>query len=106
MELEMTTHRAARAEGFSPHAQLIQMATGYWVSRMVYAAARLGLADHLAHGPRTAAELAGPTGTDEGALYRLMRTLASLGVLSEDASRRFALASLGEALKSGAPGSA
>jgi hypothetical protein len=35
-----------------------------------------------------------------------MRTLASLGVLTEDGQRRFALTPLGEALRSGAPGSA
>ena len=46
-----------------PHAQLIQMATAYWVSRAVYAAAKLDLADHLAGGPKSAADLAVPTST-------------------------------------------
>jgi hypothetical protein len=45
------------------HARLIQMGIGYWVSRMIYAAARLGLADHLASGPKSAVELAGLTRT-------------------------------------------
>jgi hypothetical protein len=36
----------------------------------------------------------------------MMRTLASLGVLREDEKHRFALTPLGEALKTGAPGSA
>ena len=88
------------------HTQLIQMATGYRVSQIVYAAAKLGLADYLADQPKTAAELAGPTGTKEPLLYRLMRTLASLGIMSEDPERRFSLTPLGEALKSGAPGCA
>ena len=35
-----------------------------------------------------------------------MRALAGLGVLSEDDNHRFALTPLGEALKTGAPGSA
>jgi hypothetical protein len=89
-----------------PHAQLIQMATGYWVSRIVYAAARLGIADRLADGPRSAADLAGPTGTHAPALHRLMRALAALGILTERDAGRFALTPVGEALKSGAPGSA
>jgi hypothetical protein len=89
-----------------PHAQLIQMVTGYWISKVIYAAAKLGLADQLAVGPRSAAELAGPTHTHAPALHRLMRTLASLGVLTERDSQRFALTPLGEALKAGAPGSA
>lgn len=89
-----------------PHAQLIQMVTGHWISKVIYAAAKLGLADQLAVGPRSAAELAGPTRTHAPALHRLMRTLASLGVLTERDSQRFALTPLGEALKAGAPGSA
>ena len=88
------------------HAQLIQMGMGFWVSRIVYAAAKLSLADRLAEKPKTAAEVAGQTNTDAASLYRLMRTLAGLGLLTEDTSHRFTLTPLGEALKTGAPGSA
>ena len=102
----MPAYREARAEAAPPHAQLIQMGMGYWVSRIVYAAAKLGLADHLAGGPKSAAELAGPTRTHAPSLHRLMRTLASLGILSEDVNHRFGLTFLGDALKTGAPGSA
>src|SRR5262245_28329307 len=35
-----------------PHAQVIQMAFGFWASRALYAMAKLGLADKLAGGPR------------------------------------------------------
>ncbi len=97
---------SADQQNLPPHAQLIQMASAYWVSKLIYAAARLGLADQLAAGPKSAAELAGPTRTHAPALHRLMRTLASLGILSEHDAQRFALTPLGEALKSGAPGSA
>ena len=93
-------------QNLPPHAQLIQMASAYWVSKLIYAAARLGLADQLAAGPKSAAELAGPTRTHAPALHRLMRTLASLGILTERDAQRFALTPLGEALKTGAPGSA
>lgn len=95
-----------KAETLPPHAQLIQMATGYWVSRIVYAAAKLDLADRLAAGPRSAAELAGAAGVQAPALHRLMRALAGLGVLTERDGQRFALTPLGEALRTGAPGSA
>lgn len=57
------------------HVQLVQMAMAHWVSRIAYVAAKLGLADHLANGPKSADELAGPTGTHAPSLYRLMRTL-------------------------------
>jgi hypothetical protein len=89
-----------------PHAQLIQMSTAYWVSRIVHLAAELSLADHLAAGPLSADELAGRTKTHAVALYRVLRSLASLGLFTEDAARRFSLTPLGEALKTGAPGSA
>src|SRR5262245_2468260 len=89
-----------------PHTQLIQMAMSHWVSQIVYVAAKLSLADHMAKGPMSAEQLAGPTGTHAPSLYRLMRTLASLGIMSEDAAHCFALTPLGEALKTGAPGCA
>ena len=102
----MGANDRVNAESLPPHAQLIQMGTTYWISRLVYAAAKLGLADRLADGPKSAAELAGPTGTHAPSLHRLMRTLASLGILTERDAQRFALTPLGEALKTGAPGSA
>ena len=89
-----------------PHVQLIQMATGAWVARTLHAAAMLGLADQLTSGPKSAAELAGPMRAHVPSLRRLMRTLASLGILAEQKDRRYALTALGEALKTGAPGSA
>ena len=82
------------------------MATASWVSAVVYAAAKLGIADHLAAGAKSAAELAGATNTHAPSLHRLMRTLAGLGILTEREQQRFALTPLGEALKTGAPGSA
>jgi O-methyltransferase/methyltransferase family protein len=89
-----------------PHAQLVQMAMAHWGSHILYVAAKLGLADHLANGPLNAEQLAERTSTHAPSLYRLMRTLAGYGILTEDNSRRFSLTSLGEAMKTGAPGAA
>lgn len=89
-----------------PHVQLIQMATGYWISRLLYVTARLGLADHLSGGPKTAEELAASTGVHAPSLYRMMRTLASLGILTEHSEHRFTATPLGAALRKGAPGHA
>jgi hypothetical protein len=88
-----------------PHIQLIQMGAAV-TSRTVCVAAKLGLADQLASGPKSASELAGPMQVHAPSLHRLMRTLASLGILTEQSAQRFALTGLGEALKTGAPGSA
>jgi hypothetical protein len=51
-----TAHSIIEAQ--APQAQLIQMATGYWISSLVYFAAQMKLADQLAEGPKTADELA------------------------------------------------
>ncbi|UPK39841.1 methyltransferase [Bradyrhizobium sp. 186] len=96
----------SRLDVLPPHVQLIQMGRAHIVSRIVYAAAKLGLADQLAPGPKSAAELAGPMQVHAPSLHRLMRTLANLGILTERMEQRFALTGLGEALKTGATGSA
>jgi len=96
----------AEPQALPPHAQVIQMGMGGLVSGLVYAAARLGIADHLAAGPRSAAELAPSIGSPARSLHRFMRTLANLGLLSQEADEKFSLTPLGAALKSDAPGSA
>lgn len=102
----MTDQRDPTASALPPAAQLIQMGAGAWIAPILYAAAKLGLADLLADAPRSAAELAGATKTHAPTLHRLLRTLAGLGILTERDAQRFALTPLGEALRSSAPGSA
>jgi hypothetical protein len=102
----MPGHKSTTPEVLPPHIRLIQMARAHIVSRTVYAAAKLGLADQLASGPKSAGELARAMDLHALSLHRLMRMLASLGILTEQAEQRFALTNLGEALKTGAPGSA
>jgi hypothetical protein len=101
----MAESHLSKTETPPPHALLVQMATAHWVSHIVYVAAKLGLADHLVR-PKRADELAGPTNTDAPSLYRLMRTLAHLGLMTEDGAQHFSLTPLGDALKTGAPGAA
>ena len=83
----------------------MQMAMGFMMSDLLGTAVKLGLADHLADGPKTAEELAGPTGTHAPSLYRLLRTLSSHGLFAEDGERRFGLTALSEPLRTGVPGS-
>jgi hypothetical protein len=82
------------------------MGTAYWASRLLVVAAQLDLADRLAARPRDAKELAAELGLHAPALYRFMRSLAGMGVLTEVGPQTFALTPLGEALKKDAPGSA
>jgi hypothetical protein len=102
----MTHQDHIPAQGIPPHARLIQMITGTWVSGALVAAAKLNLADQLAGGPKSAADLAASMHVHASSLHRLMRTLASLGLLASRPDGRYELTALGEALKTGAPGAA
>jgi hypothetical protein len=102
----MTPDRDAGLVPAPPHVQLIQMATAYWVSRALYAAARLRLADCIADGSRHSSDLAAQTGVHAPSLHRLLRALAGLGIVAEDGDHAFSLTPLGQALRSGAPGAA
>ena len=78
---------------------------GYWVSRLIYVAARLGLADLLKDGPRTAEDLAATARVRPAALYRVLRTLASYGLFAEIKGKRFKLTPLGATLRTDVPAS-
>jgi hypothetical protein len=84
---------------------LSSMLIGYWTSQSIYVAAKLGLADLLKDGPKTAQQLAEVTKTQPDALYRLLRALASVGVFREDEYRRFVLTPLAEQLRGDVPNS-
>jgi O-methyltransferase domain/Dimerisation domain len=85
-----------------PAVVLRRMATAYWVSQALHAAASLGIADRLAAGPRNAEQLARETESDPSSLYRLLRALASVGVFEEGADGQFSLTALGDRLRSDA----
>ena len=88
-----------------PQFAMLQMITGFWVSRAIYIAAKLGLADLVKDSPKTAVELARLTGTHSPSLYRALRALASVGVFADDGGGRFAQTPLSETLRSDTPGS-
>ncbi|HJT66174.1 MAG TPA: methyltransferase [Pyrinomonadaceae bacterium] len=88
-----------------PQLQMIQFITGFWTSRALYVAAKLGIADLLQSGPKTAQELAEATGTHAPSLYRILRALTSAGLFKRESDDRFALTSLSETLVTGVPGS-
>jgi predicted O-methyltransferase YrrM len=86
-------------------ATMLQMIWGIHISRAVYVVTALGIADLLAGGPMTAAQLAQATQAHEPSLYRVLRLLASLGVLTEHDHRSFSLTVLGERLRTDVPAS-
>ncbi|GAB3795702.1 methyltransferase [Micromonospora zhanjiangensis] len=81
------------------------MIAGFWVSRAIHAVAALEIPDLLDGSPATADQLAGKTGTQAPALYRLLRAVASVGLLTEDDKNAFTLTPLGATLRKDAPDS-
>lgn len=81
--------------------RMFQMAAAKLITKPLYAVAKLGVADFLAEGPRPVDELARETKTHAPTLYRVLRTLASVGLFREVSPRTFALQPLGELIRSG-----
>jgi hypothetical protein len=85
----------------SPQQVLMQISQGMWVAQAVAAAARLGIADALAQSqPQESTTLARAVGADARALARLLRALASVGVLAEPLPHQYTLTPVGELLRS------
>jgi SAM-dependent methyltransferase len=76
---------------------------GMRVTQMIYVAAKLGIADHLQDGPKSSAQLAELVEADPRALYRLLRSLASLGIFAEGGEKVFGLTALAAPLRTGGP---
>src|SRR5688572_19118203 len=75
------------------------------VSAALGVAAQLGVAEQLASGPRSTADLAKAVGANEDALHRVLRALAMVGVFAETAPRTYALTPAANLLRAGVPGS-
>jgi hypothetical protein len=92
------------SKSFDPAQLIFQAATGHIVSAALQVAVKLGVADHLANGPRSIGDLAAATGANENALYRVLRALAMVGLFQEVDDRRFALTPSSELLLKDRPG--
>lgn len=99
-EQPLTNQNGAPAE-----AVLTQILLGSLASQTLYVAAKLGIADLLAGGPKGIDELATASNVDAPSLYRVLRALASLGVFAEQEERVFAMTPVAEALRSDVPNS-
>jgi len=101
------THSAAKPQSgaLPPALALYQMAIGHYLSRALYLAAKLQLADLLKDGPRYYGDLARVSATHPPSLNRVLRLLASVGIFEELDGGKFSLKALGEMLRSDVPGS-
>jgi hypothetical protein len=72
------------------YAKMFQMILGFNVSQIVHTAALYSLAEHLAQGPATPAEIAEAESINVDATFRLMRACASIGLMTYDGHSKFA----------------
>jgi methyltransferase family protein len=79
--------------------RLVEMAMAYSRSRILRAAARLGVADALGDELRSVGFVAEKCQADVDALYRLLRALASIGVTEEMTPEHFQLTPFGKPLR-------
>ncbi|WP_254648576.1 acetylserotonin O-methyltransferase [Streptomyces sp. GbtcB6] len=86
-----TTQVPTQAQDYE---HMMGMVTGFWVTQTVRAAALYNLADHLAAGTNTAEAIAEAESTDLDATRRLLRTCASLGLMTSADGHHFTGTSL------------
>jgi hypothetical protein len=84
---------------------LRRLIMGFRDTQLVFVAAKLGIADQLEHGAKTAEELSQGSGLNSAVIYRVLRALATIGLLTESSDGSFALTAVGELLRTNVDGS-
>ena len=95
----------ASADPGSLHKKMMQLLSSLWVTQAIGSFARMGLADAMEQGADDAASIAEPRGLVVDRVYRLLRALSTVGIVTEGAGGKFALTPLGRMLTSNAPNS-
>jgi hypothetical protein len=86
-----------------PQATVMDMIFGRWRSQILYAGVKVGIFDALSDGTKASPALAEELGLDPVLCYRLLRALASIELLQEDADRNFTLTATGDLLRQNHP---
>ncbi len=91
------------AAGTPPALLLRRLIGSYRITHAIKAAAELGITDQLGERPQGAEELAARLDAHPQALYRLLRTLVSIGLLADAGDGLFTLTPVGACLRRDAP---
>ncbi|MFG6201142.1 methyltransferase [Nonomuraea sp. JJY05] len=83
---------------------LMRILTGGWVAQATFAAVRLGVTDVLDGRRLAPEEIAEEVGAHPGALHRLLRLLAGVGLADADGDDRYGLTPMGAQLRGDALG--
>jgi len=102
---DMTTDKPASCLNPAALGKMLQLIYGRFAGQTVCLAAKLGIADHIAAGLTTTADLAAVLDANPSSLRRFLRALASNGILAEDVPDAWRLSPAGELLRQAVPGS-
>ena len=103
VKVESVKPPKAPADPGSLHKKMMQLLSSLWVTHAVGSFARLGLADAMESGADNADAIAKPRGLSADRVYRMLRALSTVGLVTESTGGRFALMPLGRLLTSTSP---
>ena len=83
--------------------ELLDIIYSYRKAQLLYVAARLGISDILAKGPKSINEIAEITDSNPDAVYRILRALSGFGIYNEIPQKRFELTTRGQYLQKDFP---
>jgi predicted transcriptional regulator len=84
--------------------KVLDIIFGRWKSQILYTGAKLGIFDYLTTNPKEIGQIAKDLNLNETMVYRILRSIASLGFLKEeDDGRRFSITTLGILLRKDHP---
>ena len=86
-------------------ARMLALINANWTTQAISAAVQLGLPEGLSGGPQPVLALAQRMSCDPPSLLRLLRALASVGIVAQAEDGRFALTEMGTLLSTDAQGS-
>ncbi|GAA1918388.1 methyltransferase [Streptantibioticus ferralitis] len=101
----MTSPTRPAAPGASERLLVMGLLKGAWLAHACCALTELGVPDILGEHDRPVAEIAAEAGADTETLYRVLRALTTVDIVTELPGRSFALTAAGSLLRSDARGS-
>jgi hypothetical protein len=87
----------------SSYEKVLDIIFGRWRSQILYAGVKLGLFDYITTNPKHASDIAKELKLDCSLTYRLLRALASIGVVREEEGQGFSITPQGELLREDHP---
>jgi predicted transcriptional regulator len=87
----------------SSYEKVLDIIFGRWRSQILYAGVKLGVFDYITTNPKYASDIAKELKLDHSLTYRLLRALASIGVVKEEEGQGFSITPHGELLRDDHP---